>query len=42
MWDMRRNKDEGAMCVTGSRQLEDKLQQWLGLSPLARTEKLVA
>ncbi len=35
-------KDEGAMNVTGNRQLEDKLQQWLGLSPLARTGKLVA
>jgi DNA-binding HxlR family transcriptional regulator len=37
----RAKKDE-SLVVTGSRQLEADLQTWLGLSPFAKVEKLVA
>lgn len=35
-------KGEGRLLVTGNRQLESNLQAWLGLSPFAKVEKLVA
>jgi DNA-binding HxlR family transcriptional regulator len=37
----RAKKDE-SLVVTGNRQLEADLQTWLGLSPFAKVEKLVA
>jgi DNA-binding HxlR family transcriptional regulator len=37
----RAKKDE-SLVVTGNRQLEADLQNWLGLSPFAKIEKLVA
>jgi hypothetical protein len=35
-------KSAGTLVVTGNRQLEADLQTWLGLSPFAKFEKLVA
>ena len=35
-------KSAGTLVITGSRQLEADLQTWLGLSPFAKFEKLVA
>jgi len=37
-----RARDDGKLQLTGSRQLEDSLQTWLGLSPFAKEKKLVA
>ena len=37
-----RAKDDGRLISTGSRQLDENLQTWLGLSPFARIEKFVA
>ena len=35
-------KSAGTLVITGNRQLEADLQTWLGLSPFAKFEKLVA
>ena len=37
-----RAKDDGRLTITGSRQLEAKLNSWLSLSRFAKVEKLVA
>jgi hypothetical protein len=37
-----RAKKDDSLVVTGNRQLEADLQTWLGLSPFAKVEKLVA
>jgi hypothetical protein len=39
---LRRAKDERRLSITGDRQLEAGLGSWLGLSPLAKINKLVA
>jgi DNA-binding HxlR family transcriptional regulator len=35
-------KDAGKLVLTGSRELETAMQTWLGLSPFAKVDKLVA
>ncbi|MGB5557155.1 MAG: helix-turn-helix domain-containing protein [Paracoccaceae bacterium] len=39
---VRASVDEGLINLVGSRELEDKMQQWLGLSPFAPIRKAVA
>lgn len=35
-------KEAGLLMLTGSRALEDAMQKWLGLSPFAKVERMVA
>jgi hypothetical protein len=39
---IERARDDGAMTITGNRQLEGNLSSWLKLSPFATEKKLVA
>jgi len=39
---VREATDSGALTLVGNRELENGMQQWLGLSPFASIERAVA